>query len=117
LKLDTQLDADLLIFADWIIPVVPRNTVLENSAIAIKDGKIIAILDQENARARVNAKSTENLRNHVLIPGLVNAHGHIPMTLLRGIADDMPLKQWLEERIWPLEGRFVSAEFVKQGAQ
>ena len=117
MKLDTQLDADLLIFADWIIPVVPRNTVLENSAIAIKDGKIIAILDQENARARVNAKSTENLRNHVLIPGLVNAHGHIPMALLRGIADDMPLKQWLEERIWPLEGRFVSAEFVKQGAQ
>ncbi len=97
--------------------MVPRNTVLENSAIAIKDGKIIAILDQEDARARVNAKSTENLKNHVLIPGLVNAHGHIPMALLRGIADDMPLKQWLEERIWPLEGRFVSAEFVKQGAQ
>jgi 5-methylthioadenosine/S-adenosylhomocysteine deaminase len=117
LKLDTQLDADLLIFADWIIPVVPRDTVLENSAIAIKDGKIIAILDQEDARARVKAKSTENLKNHVLIPGLVNAHGHIPMALLRGIADDMPLKQWLEERIWPLEGRFVSAEFVKQGAQ
>ena len=97
--------------------MVPRNTVLENSAIAIKDGKIIAILDQEDARARVNAKSTESLKNHVLIPGLVNAHGHIPMALLRGIADDMPLKQWLEERIWPLEGRFVSAEFVKQGAQ
>ena len=97
--------------------MVPRNTVLENSAIAIKDGKIIAILDQQDARARVNAKSTENLKNHVLIPGLVNAHGHIPMALLRGIADDMPLKQWLEERIWPLEGRFVSAEFVKQGAQ
>lgn len=113
---DTKLDADLLIFADWIIPVIPKNTVLENSAIAIKDGKIIAILDQEDARARVNATTTENLANHVLIPGLVNTHGHIPMALFRGIADDIPLKQWLEERIWPLEGRFVSAEFVREGA-
>lgn len=116
MKLDPQLDADLLIFADWIIPVIPKNTVLENSAIAIKNGKIIAILSQEDARTKVTAKTTETLNNHVLIPGLVNAHGHIPMALFRGIADDTPLKLWLEERIWPLEGRFVSAEFVRQGA-
>ncbi|MFT4813430.1 MAG: 5-methylthioadenosine/S-adenosylhomocysteine deaminase [Paracoccaceae bacterium] len=116
MKIDTLIDADLLIFADWIIPVIPKNTVLENSAIAIKDGKIIAILDQEDARARVNAKTTENLANHVLIPGLVNAHGHIPMALFRGIADDIPLQQWLEERIWPLESRFVSAQFVSDGS-
>jgi 5-methylthioadenosine/S-adenosylhomocysteine deaminase len=116
LKIETLIDADLLIFADWIIPVIPKNTVLENSAIAIKDGKIIAILNQEEAHSRVNAKATENLANHVLIPGLVNAHGHIPMALFRGIADDIPLKQWLEERIWPLESRFVSAQFVSDGS-
>lgn len=113
---DIKLDADLLIFADWIIPVVPQNTVLENAAVAIKEGKIIAILSQDEASQKVSATKTEKLSNHVLIPGLVNTHGHIPMALFRGIADDIPLKQWLEERIWPLEGRFVSAEFVNQGA-
>ncbi|MFK7864391.1 MAG: TRZ/ATZ family hydrolase [Pseudohongiellaceae bacterium] len=111
-----KLEADLLIFADWIIPVVPQNTVLENAAIAIKEGKIIAVLNHAEARESINAKKVEILSNHVLIPGLINAHGHIPMALFRGIADDIPLKQWLEERIWPLEGRFVGPEFVKQGA-
>lgn len=113
---DKKLDADLLIFADWIIPVIPQNTVLENSAIAIKDGKIIALLGQEEAHQRISARNTKTLTNHVLIPGLVNTHGHIPMALFRGIADDIPLKNWLEERIWPLEGRFVSPEFVNQGS-
>lgn len=114
---NSQLTADLLILADWIIPVVPRNTLLRNSAIAIENRKIIAILDQEEALERIVADKTQTLSpNHVLIPGLVNSHGHIPMALFRGIADDIPLKQWLEERIWPLESSYVSREFVQQGA-
>ncbi|MGB1557911.1 MAG: TRZ/ATZ family hydrolase, partial [Oceanococcaceae bacterium] len=59
----------------------------------------------------------EHLPNHVLLPGLVNAHMHLPMTLLRGVADDLPLMTWLQEHIWPLEGRLVNAEFCHDGAR
>jgi 5-methylthioadenosine/S-adenosylhomocysteine deaminase len=56
------------------------------------------------------------LGNHILMPGFVNAHGHTPMSLFRGLADDIPLQEWLEDRIWPLEGKYVSREFVRDGA-
>ena len=69
---------------------------------AIKGKKIVAICSQEEARATVTATKDIELPHHVLIPGLVNAHGHSPMTLFRGLADDISLKQWLEELIWPL---------------
>ncbi len=111
-----KISADTLIIADWIIPVIPRNTVISNGAIAIKENRIIAVTNAADAAQSIDAKQTINLKNHVLIPGLVNCHGHIAMTLFRGIADDIPLKQWLEERIWPLESQFVSPEFVNDGA-
>ena len=111
-----KISADTLIIADWIIPVIPRNTVISNGAIAIKENRIIALTDAASAAQSIDAKQTFNLKNHVLIPGLVNCHGHIAMTLFRGIADDIPLKQWLEERIWPLESQFVSPEFVNDGS-
>jgi 5-methylthioadenosine/S-adenosylhomocysteine deaminase len=106
----------LLIKARWIIPVVPANRVLENCALAINNGQILALLPQEEAERQYNAEQTINLGNHLLIPGLVNAHGHAAMSLLRGYADDLPLKPWLEEHIWPAEQQWVSEEFVRDGA-
>lgn len=103
--------------AKWIIPVVPEGQVLEEHSVAIHDRKIIAIAPSEEARQRFTAKRIVPLSNHVLIPGLVNAHGHSPMTLFRGIADDIPLKQWLEQQIWPLESRFVDPIFVYEGSK
>lgn len=96
--------------------MVPEGQVLEDHCIAIRDKKIVAILPGEMGESTVSAREIQRLPSHALIPGLINAHGHSAMTLLRGIADDIPLKQWLEEKIWPLEGQFVSAEFVRQGA-
>ncbi len=111
-----KISADTLIFADWIIPVVPRNTVMTNAAIAIEGSRIVAIMSAAEAVLAIDAKHTISLKNQALIPGLVNSHGHIAMSLFRGIADDIPLKQWLEERIWPLESQFVSAAFVNDGS-
>jgi 5-methylthioadenosine/S-adenosylhomocysteine deaminase len=111
------MQADLLIHAKWILPVVPEATVLEDHAIAIQDKKIIAICSSERAESEILANATVRLDQQVLIPGLINAHGHAAMSLLRGIADDIPLKQWLEERVWPLEAKFVNAEFVRQGTK
>ena len=110
------LQADLLICAKWIIPVDGQRQTLEDHALLIKDGKILAILEQAEARRRVNAKQTLQLDEHLLIPGLINAHGHAPMSLLRGVADDLPLMEWLEGHIWPIENKFVSEDFVYHGA-
>ena len=111
------LIADLLIHAEWVIPVIPDGVVLREHAVAIKDRRIIAIIPSTSARNSITATQVVELPGHALIPGLINTHGHTPMTLLRGIADDIPLKQWLEEHIWPLEGQFVNRDFVRHGSE
>ena len=106
---------DLLIEARWIIPIEPAEIVLENHAIAIDQGRIVAILQQSEAKARFIPRQIKQLPHHALIPGLVNTHTHAAMTLLRGLADDLPLMQWLQEHIWPAEAKHVSAQFVHDG--
>ena len=113
---ENPIQADLLIHAKWILPVVPTGTVLEDHALAIRNKKIIAITASRDAESSISATTNIHLDSHALIPGLVNVHGHAAMSLLRGIADDIPLKQWLEQVVWPMESKFVSAEFVRSGA-
>jgi len=110
-------EIDLLINARWILPVVPEAVALENHTVAIGNKRIQAILPSNEASQKFPDSSVVNLDQHVLIPGLINAHGHAAMSLFRGIADDIPLQTWLEQHIWPLEGRFVNEEFVYQGAE
>lgn len=83
--------ADILIEARWIIPVEPSDTTLEHHAVAVLDGRIVDILPTADARQRYAAAETVSLTEHVLIPGLVNLHCHAAMTLMRGLADDLPL--------------------------
>ena len=106
---------DLLINSRWIIPMVPENRVFENCALAIDQQKIVGIYPQAEAQSKFDALSVVDLADHILMPGLVNAHGHAAMSLLRGYADDLPLQPWLEEHIWPVEARVLSAEFVADG--
>lgn len=108
---------DLIIHAKWIIPVVPKNTVFTDCSLVVDKGKIIAIKPSDTVNQYYQAKEEQHLDNHVLLPGLINAHGHAAMTLLRGYADDLPLDTWLNEHIWPAEGQHVSAEFVRHGAE
>ncbi|NMF90417.1 TRZ/ATZ family hydrolase [Aromatoleum petrolei] len=107
--------ADLVINARWVIPVEPANLTLEHHAVVIRDGTITDLLPQELARTRYHADRSISLPDHVLIPGLVNLHAHSPMALMRGIADDLPLMRWLQEAIWPAEGKHVSSTFVREG--
>jgi len=106
---------DLLIAARWIIPVEPTGTALENHALAIRDGNIVGLVPQATASNNYLATKTCTLDDHVLMPGLVNLHGHAAMSLMRGLADDLPLMTWLQEHIWPAEARHVSAHFVRDG--
>lgn len=108
---------DLIIKARWIIPVIPQNRILENCALAIDKGRILALVPSDEAERRYAAAEIVNLGSHALIPGLVNAHGHAAMSLLRGYADDQPLHSWLNDHIWPTESRWIGEEFVRDGTQ
>ena len=106
---------DLLIESRWIIPVEPAGVILEDHAVAIDDGKIVAVLQQSDAIRDFVPRQRKQLPHHVLIPGLVNLHTHAAMVLLRGLADDLPLMEWLHGHIWPAERKHVSAQFVHDG--
>ncbi len=105
---------DLRIDARWIAPVEPPG-VLADHALIVDDGRIVAILPGADASAAYSPRQTVVRPSHLVIPGLVNAHAHSAMSLMRGIADDVALQPWLEEHIWPCESRFVSPEFVRDG--
>jgi len=112
----TPTPVDLLIEARWIIPVEPDNATLEHHAIAVNKGRIAAILPIGEARARFTATETVSLPDHLVTPGFVNLHCHAAMTLMRGLADDLPLMRWLQEAIWPAESRHASHAFVRDGS-
>ncbi|MEH6550993.1 MAG: TRZ/ATZ family hydrolase [Pseudomonadales bacterium] len=107
---------DSLINARWIIPIRPANCVLEQHAIALDKGRILAILPQQEASTLYDAKNQFELNDHVIMPGLINAHGHSPMTLFRGMADDKNLAEWLNDDIWPAESRWVDSGFAYDGS-
>ena len=111
------MNIDLLLCGKWVIPVEPGDVVLEDHAVAVRDGKIIELLPTTEALDKYQAVAIEELRSHALIPGLVNTHTHSPMTLLRGYADDIPLMDWLNKYIWPAEQQWISPAFVTDGSQ
>lgn len=106
---------DILIHARWIIPVEPESVTYEHHTLVIDSGKIIDLLPTDHAKQKYQGTSTENLDNHALLPGLINCHTHAAMTLMRGIADDLPLMDWLQNHIWPLEQKWMSEAFVRDG--
>ncbi|MCU0938377.1 MAG: TRZ/ATZ family hydrolase [Burkholderiaceae bacterium] len=110
-------NVDTLLECRWLAPVRPAGLVLEDHAVAIARGRIVALAPIAQARSRFAARTQVVLDTHLVTPGLVNAHTHAAMTLLRGVGDDMPLQRWLQERIWPLEMALVDEHFVHDGAQ
>jgi 5-methylthioadenosine/S-adenosylhomocysteine deaminase len=106
---------DTLIHARWIIPVEPESVTLENHSLVIDSGRIVDLLPTEQATQHYQGKHTETLASHALLPGLVNSHTHAAMTLMRGIADDLPLMEWLTQHIWPLEQQWMGEDFVRDG--
>ncbi len=108
---------DTLIAARWCVPVEPSGTVLEEHALIVTNGSIVDLLPLADARVRYQPSVLVERPDHALIPGLVNAHTHAAMTLMRGLGDDLPLEAWLRQAIWPVERRWVSAEMVRDGTE
>lgn len=107
----------LILGAPQILPVIPRDTILRDHALVIRDGVIEAIEPQATARANHPDAEYREHPGQILIPGLVNAHTHSGMSLLRGIGSDRPLMEWLKGYIWPAEGKLLSPEFVRAGTR
>ncbi|MDH0732147.1 TRZ/ATZ family hydrolase [Pseudomonas sichuanensis] len=103
---------DLLLVPQWLVPVEPAGVVLTGHALGIRDGLIAWLGPRERAP---QANAVRELPDCLLSPGLINAHGHAAMSLFRGLADDLPLMTWLQEHIWPAEGRWVDEAFVRDG--
>ncbi len=107
---------DQIIQAKWLIPCEGKNTVLNDHALVIHQGKIKDILPIKTAKERYTARTHENYSSHAIIPGFVNAHTHLAMNMFRGLADDLALMNWLNNHIWPAEKKWVSHEFVRDAS-
>jgi 5-methylthioadenosine/S-adenosylhomocysteine deaminase len=108
---------DLLVKGDQVITMDGTGTVIENGAIAIDEGVIVAIGPAAEIAAEYPADETLAGDGRIVMPGLINGHTHAAMTLLRGVADDLALMDWLENYIFPAEVEFVDAEFVRIGTE
>ena len=107
---------DTLLHARWIIPVEPQSVTYDYHSLVIDKGLIIDLLPTVQAKQKYQATESEEFLDHALLPGLINCHTHAAMSLMRGIADDLPLMEWLQHHIWPLEKQWMNAEFVKDGS-
>lgn len=117
-NLDQSMNqAQLRIDARWVLTMDAQNRVLQHHSLVIGQGRIIACLPWDEAETTYPDAAVENRRSGILMPGLINAHTHLAMNLLRGYADDKPLKIWLEQHIWPTEAAHMGPEFVRDGTR
>ncbi|MCF6754644.1 TRZ/ATZ family hydrolase [Pseudomonas stutzeri] len=114
-ELDSE-QLDLLLFPTWLVPVEPAGVILREHGLGIRDGRIALIAPRLDANKHA-AKCVLELPDMLLAPGLINAHGHAAMTLFRGLADDLPFKNWLHDHIWPAENRWVDEAFIQAGTE
>ncbi|HEY5683075.1 MAG TPA: TRZ/ATZ family hydrolase [Sulfuricaulis sp.] len=108
---------DTLINSRWVIPIEPDGQTLDFHSLAVHGGRIVEVLPTKDAAKKYRATETVDLKTHAIIPGLVNAHTHAAMSLFRGLADDLPLMDWLNQHIWPAEAKWVSEAFVRDGTE
>lgn len=110
-------EVDSLLLPRWLIPVEPNCQPLDNHALVINEGRIVAVEPADEARVNYSPHETIELPDHALMPGLINAHTHSGMNMMRGLADDLPLMAWLQEHIWPAEDELLSSEFTNHAAE
>ncbi len=108
---------DMLVLGGTVLTMEPGAKPIKNGAVAVADGRVAAVGPAEELLELAPSGEILNAGNCLILPGLVNTHSHLAMTLLRGIADDLPLKTWLEEHIWPVEAGHMNRESVRLGTE
>ena len=114
---DSQPAVDLLIVGGTVVTMDRARRVIENGAIAVKGEKIVAVGTRSAVTRNRRAARTIDARGKIIIPGLINTHTHVPMTLFRGISDDLDLNDWLTKYIFPAEAKNVDEMFVRSGTR
>jgi 5-methylthioadenosine/S-adenosylhomocysteine deaminase len=108
---------DRLVVGGTVLTMEPDTEPIKNGAVAVADGKIAAVGPAEELLELAPAGDVLNAGNCLVMPGLVNTHSHLAMTVLRGIADDLPLMEWLEKHIWPVEKEHMNRETIRLGTE
>jgi 5-methylthioadenosine/S-adenosylhomocysteine deaminase len=108
---------DLIVCGDHVIPMDGDYSVVEDGAVAVSGSKILAVDTRANITSRYSCDNIIDGKGRVVLPGLINTHTHAAMVFMRGLADDMPLKVWLEEHVWPAENRWLGPEFVNDAVE
>jgi 5-methylthioadenosine/S-adenosylhomocysteine deaminase len=115
--MSSEANWDMLVVGGTVLTMEPGSDPIRNGAVAIADGRVAAVGPAEELLELAPSGEVLNAGNCVIMPGLVNTHSHLAMTVLRGIADDLPLKAWLEEHIWPVEKEHINREVVRLGTE
>ncbi|MFL6336041.1 MAG: amidohydrolase family protein [Pyrinomonadaceae bacterium] len=108
---------DLVVSGGTVVTMDAQRRVIEDGAVAVAGGRIVAVGKRSEVVGRFAARETIDARGGAIIPGLINGHTHVPMSLFRGIADDLDLNEWLTKYIFPAEAKNVNEEFVRAGTQ
>jgi 5-methylthioadenosine/S-adenosylhomocysteine deaminase len=108
---------DYIIHADYVLPIDESLAVIKDGAIAVKGTKILKVGTSQEIFQKYTARNIINGKRKVVFPGLINTHTHAAMVYFRGIADDLPLKEWLENHIWPAENKWLSPEFISDAVE
>ena len=113
----TPHSIDLVVRNGTVVTIDPGRRVIADGAVAVDKGRIVAVGPAAEIAATYTGRDVLAAAGGIVMPGLVNAHGHAPMVLFRGVADDLKLMDWLQNYIFPAEARNVTAEFVKAGTR
>ncbi len=108
---------ELLVLGGTVLTMEPESQPIRSGAVAIADGRIAAVGPAEELLELAPSGAVLNAGNCLILPGLINTHSHLAMTVLRGIADDLPLQRWLEDFIWPAEKKHMNRDVVRLGTE
>jgi 5-methylthioadenosine/S-adenosylhomocysteine deaminase len=112
-----QRNADLIVRGGTVVTMDAARRIVEDGAVAVRGGRIVAVGTRAEVERRFAARETIDAAGRVVMPGLVNGHTHIPMSLFRGVADDLDLNEWLTKFIFPAEAKNVNEQFVRAGTR
>jgi len=110
-------NCDLIIKGKYVLPVDNDMTIIKDGMIVIDKNNIIAVDKEKELHDKYAAKEMIDAGNSIVMPGLINTHTHAAMACFRGLADDLPLNEWLEKHIWPAEAKYVNPDFVKKSSE
>ncbi|MGB8508556.1 MAG: amidohydrolase family protein, partial [Pyrinomonadaceae bacterium] len=108
---------DLIVRGGTVVTMDKERRVIEDGAVGVLGGRVVVVGTRAEVEGRYKAREMVDATGRVVIPGLINGHTHVPMTLFRGIADDLDLNEWLTKYIFPAEAKNVTEDFVRVGTQ